>query len=68
MDSAVYKMIEVVGTSPSSVDDAIKTAVSKASATVRQMQWFEVTQVRGNIVDGSVSQFQVMVKIGFSIE
>jgi dodecin len=68
MDSAVYKMIEVVGTSPDSVDDAIKTAVSKASATVRQMQWFEVTQVRGNIVDGNVSQFQVMVKIGFSIE
>ncbi|MBN1267109.1 MAG: dodecin domain-containing protein [Anaerolineales bacterium] len=68
MDSPVYKMIEVVGTSTKSVDDAIQNAVSRASDTVRKMQWFEVSEMSGRIKDGSVSQFQVKLKIGFSIE
>lgn len=68
MANTVLKMIEVVGTSEKGLDDAIREAVSRASKTVRNMQWFEVTEIRGSIDDKAVAQFQVMVKIGFAID
>ena len=68
MANTVLKMIEVVGTSEKGLDDAIREAVSRASKTVRNMQWFEVTEIRGSIDDEAVAQFQVMVKIGFAID
>ncbi len=68
MSSTVLKMIEVVGTSEKGLDDAIQQAVSRASKTVRNMQWFEVTEIRGSIADDAVDQFQVMLKIGFAID
>jgi len=68
MANTVLKMIEVVGTSEKGVDDAIREAVSRASNTVRNMQWFEVTEIRGSIDDKAVTQFQVMLKIGFAID
>jgi dodecin len=68
MSSTVLKMIEVVGTSEKGLDDAIQQAVSRASKTVRNMQWFEVTEIRGSIADDAVAQFQVMLKIGFAID
>jgi dodecin len=68
MSSTVLKMIEVVGTSEKGLDDAIQQAVSRASKTVRNMQWFEVTEIRGSIADDEVDQFQVMLKIGFAID
>ncbi len=64
----IYKIIEVVGTSPVSFAEAVKSAVAEASDTVRHMEWFEVVNERGRIVDGRVEEFQVTVKIGFKIE
>jgi len=61
-------MIELVGTSPISFAEAVKSAVAEASKTVRHMEWFEVADERGRIVDGMVTEFQVTVKIGFKIE
>jgi flavin-binding protein dodecin len=63
-----YKTIEVVGTSPVSFAEAVKAAITDASATVRHMDWFEVVGERGKIADGKVEEFQVQLKIGFKIE
>ena len=64
----IYKIIEVVGTSPLSFAEAVKSAVTEASETVRHMEWFEVINQRGRILEESVNEFQVTVKIGFKIE
>jgi flavin-binding protein dodecin len=64
----VYRLSEIVGSSPTSVDDAIRTAVRKASQTVRNIEWFQTSEVRGQVVDGDVSYFQVTLKIGFRVE
>ena len=63
-----YKTIELVGTSPTSFAEAVKAAVAEASATVRHMDWFEVVNERGRIVNGKVEEFQVALKVGFKIE
>ena len=63
-----YKTIEIVGTSPVSFAEAVKAGVADAASTVRHMDWFEVVEERGKIVDGKVTEFQVAVKIGFKIE
>lgn len=63
-----YKVTEVVGTSPVSFAEAVKSAVAEAAQTVRQMQWFEVVDQRGRIAEDTVQEFQVTVKIGFKIE
>ena len=68
MDSHVYKKIELVGTSKISMEDAIKTAVAKASETVKEMRWFEVVETRGQIEDGKVAYWQVTLKIGFTVQ
>ena len=67
-DDNVYKLLELAGSSTSSVEDAIQTAVSKASATVRNLRWFEVIQVRGHVEDGKVAHYQVLLKVGFTLE
>ena len=64
----VWKIIEVVGESKVSFADAVRNAIDEAAKTVKQMQWFEATSFRGNIKEGKVSQFQVVVKIGFKVE
>jgi flavin-binding protein dodecin len=66
--SGTYKKIELVGTSPVSFAEAVKTAVVEASKTVRQMNWFEVVEQRGYIKDGKVAEFQVTLRIGFKVE
>jgi flavin-binding protein dodecin len=63
-----YRVTEVVGTSPDGVDDAIKNAVGRASQTLRHLDWFEVTQIRGQVVDDHVEHFQVGLKLGFRLE
>lgn len=68
MSDHTYKLIELVGSSPISSDDAIKNAISKASKTVKHMNWFELVETRGHIVDGHVAHFQVTIKVGFRIE
>jgi dodecin len=65
---AVYKKIEIVGTSKTSFAEAVKAAVVEAGKSVRQMSWFEVVEQRGSIKDGKVLEFQVTVRIGFKIE
>jgi dodecin len=68
MSNHVYRLTEVVGSSPTSVDEAIRSAVRKASETVRNIEWFETQEVRGQVVDGDVAYFQVTVKLGFRVE
>ncbi|MFQ6173264.1 dodecin [Oryzobacter sp. R7] len=63
-----YGITEVVGTSTSSIDDAITSAVGRASSTVRGLDWFEVTEIRGHLEDGAVAHYQVGLKIGFRLE
>jgi flavin-binding protein dodecin len=64
----IYKLVEVVGTSPTSFADATRAAVSEAARTIRHMDWFEVVRESGRIADGKVQEFQVTVKIGFKLE
>ena len=66
--AGTYKIVELVGTSPVSFAEAVKAAVAEASKTVRHMDWFEVVDERGRIVDGKVQEFQVTIKVGFKIE
>lgn len=68
MSDHVYKLIEVVGSSENSSDEAIRNAVAKASQTLHNLDWFEVVESRGHIVNGKVAHFQVTVKIGFRLE
>ena len=64
----VYKLIELTGSSPKSIEDAVHNAVNRASKTVRNMRWFEVTETRGHIENGKISHWQVTLKIGFTLE
>jgi flavin-binding protein dodecin len=68
MKNHVYKVIEIVGSSKTSIEDAINTAIAQANKTVRNMDWFEVSQTRGHIENGKVGHFQVTLKIGFTLE
>jgi flavin-binding protein dodecin len=66
-DHHTYKKIEIVGSSTSSVEDAIQNALTECSKSVQNMEWFEVSEVRGHIVDNKVGHYQVVLKIGFKI-
>jgi flavin-binding protein dodecin len=68
MENHVYKVIEIVGSSETSIEEAISTAVAQASKTVRNMDWFEVIQTRGHIKNGKIGHYQVTLKIGFTLE
>ena len=68
MADQTYGISEVVGTSPESVGQAIRNGVAKASQTVRNLDWFEVSSIRGQLNDGEVAHFQVQMKVGFRIE
>jgi flavin-binding protein dodecin len=68
MSDHVYRVTEIVGTSPDSVDAAIRNGVNRANETIRQLDWFEVTQIRGNLQEGHVEYFQVGLKVGFRLE
>src|SRR6476646_6292510 len=66
--SHTYKLVELVGSSPTSTDEAIRNAVAKASATVKHIDWFQVIETRGHVDGGKVAHFQVTLKVGFRIE
>ncbi|AUH68601.1 MULTISPECIES: dodecin [Gordonia] len=68
MGDNVYRVIEVVGSSTTGTDDAIRNAISRAGETVKNLDWFEVVSTRGHIEDGAIAHFQVTVKIGFALE
>ena len=67
-ENHVYKMLELTGTSGKSIEDAVQTAVSRANQTVRNLRWFQITELRGAIEKGQVSEWQVMLKAGFRLE
>ena len=68
MSDHVYKKIELVGSSPNSMEEAVTNALARAAQSVRNMRWFEVTETRGHIVDGKVDHWQVTLKVGFTLE
>lgn len=63
-----YRVTEIVGTSQDSVDQAIRNGIGRAATTLRHLDWFEVTEIRGQIVDGEVEHVQVGMKVGFRLE
>jgi dodecin len=68
MSNHTYRVTEIVGTSHEGIDQAVRNGVTRASQTLRELDWFEVTQVRGNIVDGRIEHYQVGLKVGFRLE
>ena len=68
MSNHTYRVTEIVGTSPEGIDTAISNGLARASATIRNLDWFEVVSVRGEIEDGAVAHYQVTMKVGFRID
>lgn len=68
MSSNVYKVVELVGSSPESIEGAIRNAIGRASKSLRHIGWFEVLETRGHVEDGNVAHFQVTLKVGFTLD
>ncbi len=68
MTSRTYRVTEIVGTSPDGVEQAIRNGIGRAAETIRHMDWFEVTEIRGHIRDGEIDHIQVGMKVGFRLE
>ncbi|MGI8957617.1 MAG: dodecin [Chthoniobacterales bacterium] len=68
MSEHVYKKIELVGSSTTSIEDAVQNAISLAAKTIRQMRWFEVIETRGHIEENQINHWQVTVKVGFTLD
>lgn len=68
MDEHIYRVIQIVGSSENSIDDAIRMAIARASKTLRELRWFEVVETRGHIDEGKISHFQVTLKVGFTLD
>ena len=68
MSDHTYKITEIVGSSPDGIDQAIRNGVERASTTLRNLDWFEVTEIRGHLQDGTVGHFQVSMKVGFRLD
>lgn len=68
MSNNTYRVTEIVGSSPNSVDEAIRNGLARASRTVRNMDWFEVSTIRGHLEDGSIGHIQVTMKVGFKLD
>jgi flavin-binding protein dodecin len=68
MAEHTYRVTEIVGTSPEGVEQAVRNGVRRAAETLRHLDWFEITEVRGQIVDGEIAHFQVGMKVGFRLE
>ncbi|MEU8682566.1 dodecin [Streptomyces sp. NPDC048611] len=68
MTDRTYRVTEIVGTSQQSIDAAVRNGIKRASETLRNLDWFEMTEVRGHIVDGEIDHYQVGLKVGFRLE
>lgn len=68
MSDHTYKLIELVGTSKTSIEEAVQNAMTKASASVRNVHWFQIVETRGSVENGKVSYWQVTVKVGFTLD
>jgi dodecin len=67
MSDHIYKLVELVGSSSVSIEDAVQTAISRASSTIENVRWFEVTETRGHVENGKITHYQVTVKVGFTL-
>ena len=67
MQEKTYKLIELVGVSPTSIEEAVQNAIARANQTLKNLDWFEVIEARGLIQEGKISQFQVKIKVGFRL-
>jgi dodecin len=68
MQEHIYKVVELVGSSTTSIEDAVQSAITRANQTIRNLRWFEIVQTRGQIQDGKVGHYQVLLKVGFTME
>ena len=68
MQDHVYKVIELAGSSEKSIEDAVQTAVARASKTLKHLRWFELVETRGHIENGKVAHYQVLMKVGFTLD
>jgi hypothetical protein len=68
MSNHIYKKIELVGSSPEGIEDAVKNALAKASKSLRNIRWFEVIETRGHVEDGKIGHWQVTIKVGFTLD
>ena len=68
MSDHVYKIVEIVGSSPTSIEDAVQTAVTRASSTLREIRWFEIASTRGHVENGRVAHYQVTLRLGFTLD
>ena len=68
MSNHTYKLLELTGSSPVSIEEAVQSAISKAHESVRNIQWFNITETRGHVVNGKVAHWQVSIKLGFTLE
>ncbi|HEY3634495.1 MAG TPA: dodecin [Caldimonas sp.] len=68
MSNHVYKLLELTGSSTTSIEDAVSGAIAKAHETIRNIHWFELTETRGHVVDGKIAHWQVTLRLGFTLE
>lgn len=68
MSNHIYKLVELAGSSTTSIEDAVQTAITRASKTLRNIHWFQIVETRGNVANGKVEHWQVMLKVGFTLE
>lgn len=68
MSDHTYRVTEIVGTSPESVEQAIRNGIARANQTLRNLDWFETTEIRGHLADGAIKHFQVTMKVGFRLD
>lgn len=68
MSDHVYKSIELTGSSPNSIEEAVSNAVARAAQTIRNMRWFQITETRGHLDDGKIAHWQVTIKVGFTLD
>ena len=68
MDEHIYKIIQLAGSSPTSIEDAIQSAITKASKSLHHLRWFEVLETRGQIDNGRIAHYQVVIKVGFTLD
>jgi dodecin len=68
MDEHIYKIIQLAGSSPNSIEDAIQSAIAKASKSLHHLRWFEVLETRGQVENGQVAHYQVVIKVGFTLD
>ena len=68
MSGHIYKLVELAGSSPTSIEDAVQTAIARASKTLRNIHWFQIIETRGSVTGGKIEHWQVMLKVGFTLE